>query len=285
MRQATLYAYPEATDYGLIPIAETGAPLTTTLTSAGQGVFNYLNPNVEIPVSDAYTYLGVPAPGAVVTPLLEFVDTGHIYATAVETYPIVSIFDPVDAGEQMVVTAAAYYPATPPVSLHGRLLPYGIINWATKGVFLGQRHLYFEPQVDDVLSYGDRWDPITHTTIFDTGYRLQPSDVDNLLAWMTVFRATPNASSFLVEMAFNGEGVDYDSDPNTGQIISGTLTDKLMQTQSNFTWLNHTWSHQDLYTVTYQTAYQEIYSNTLTAQRLGFTDYTTSTLLPGAYTV
>ena len=84
-------------------------------------------------------------------------------------------------------------------------------------------------------------------------------------------------------MPFNGEGVDFDSDVNTGQIISGTLTDKFMQTQSAFTWLNHTWSHQDLYTVTYQTAYQEIYSNTLTAQRLGFTDYTTATLLTGAY--
>ena len=38
------------------------------------------------------------------------------------------------------------------------VLPYGIINWATKGVFLGERHLYFTPQPDDMLSFGDRWD-------------------------------------------------------------------------------------------------------------------------------
>ena len=72
-----------------------------------------------------------------------------------------SIYEPTDSGEQMVVTAAAYYPATPPVSVHGRLLPYGIINWTTKGVFLGQRHLYFTPQPDDMLSFGDRWDATT----------------------------------------------------------------------------------------------------------------------------
>ena len=37
-----------------------------------------------------------------------------------------------------------------------RALPYGMITWATRGRFLGERHLYFVPQPDDVFSYGTR---------------------------------------------------------------------------------------------------------------------------------
>ena len=175
-------------------------------------------------------------------------------------------------------------PRTHLSNIHGRLLPYGIINWATKGIFLGQRHLYFAPQPDDMLSFGDRWDAITHTTIFDQGFRLDPADIDNLLAWMDTFTTTmPNASDFKIEMPFNGEGVEYDTIGWQGTSISQHLTAKVMANEDHFVWLNHTWSHPDLYTATYQLAYDDIYSNTVTAHDLGFTDWTSGTLLTGAY--
>jgi hypothetical protein len=181
-----------------------------------------------------------------------------------------------------VVTAAAYYPATPPVSLHGRLWPYGIINWATKGIFLGERRLYFVPQPDDILSYGDRWDPVTGTVIYDTGFRLEAEDLDNLIVWMDAFRATPNAADLKIEMPFNGEGVLLDSDGD-GTIRPGTLTERAVTYQDRFVWLNHTYSHENLDAADATLAYNEILSNTLVAQALGFTDYVTTTLLTGAY--
>ena len=126
-----------------------------------------------------YGYLGQPAAGADVTPLL--VDgAGNTF---------LAVFRPGDGREVMVMTEGSFYPAIPPAYLHAQVLPYGMINWATRGVFLGERHVYFVPQPDDVLGWGDRWDAVNHSYIFDTGYRNSPADLDNLVAWQNAFRA------------------------------------------------------------------------------------------------
>ena len=65
-----------------------------------------------------------------------------------------------------------------PELTHTLLLGYGVVNWVTKGVFLGERKIYMTAQPDDVLIPDDLWDPVTNTTPNDntmTGYVSNPA--------------------------------------------------------------------------------------------------------------
>ncbi len=287
VRHVTLYAYPNPDSHGLdlveivagygdpaCPGDPQGIPFDTGLTEAGRAVFPYLRSDITLTIGGPciYGYLAQPAAGADVTPLLED-SSGNT---------ILSVFNTADGREHLVLTVSSYYPAIPPAYLHARTLPYGIINWATRGLFLGERRLYFAPQPDDVLAWGDRWDVEAHWYDYDDGYRLEPEDIESLLAWMADFRAEPNAGAFGMELPFNGVGSEEDLD-GAGEPISGTLTAKLVEHEVEFIWLNHTYSHPDLDGVSYAAAYSEIDQNNNLAEALGFTDYTTRTLLTGAY--
>ena len=287
VREVTWYAYPNPSDYGLNFAATTyegcggpaqGIPFTAALTAAGQAAFGYLRPDVALSIEGPcmYGYLGQPAAGADVTPLL--VDGAG--AT------FLAVFRPGDGREIMTMTEGSFYPAIPPAYLHAQVLPYGMINWATRGVFLGERHVYFVPQPDDVLGWGDRWDAVTHSYIFDTGYRNTPADLDNLVAWQNAFRAnTANAAGFRIEMPFNGEGSLEDREGGVagGAVLPGTLTAKAQEVQGSFTWLNHTYTHREMGNTSLAVSTEEIALNTATAANLGFTDYSNQTLLTGDY--
>ena len=128
-----------------------------------------------------------------------------------------------------------------------QVLPYGMINWATRGVFLGERHVSLRAAAGRRVGLGDRWDAVNHRYILDTGYRNSPGDFDNLVAWQNAFRAnTANASGFRIEMPFNGEGSleDREGGVVSGAVLPGTLTAKAQQVQGSFTWLNHTYTHR-----------------------------------------
>lgn len=278
VRQVTLYAYPNAAEYGLDLVGVAPLPLNATLTGGGQGVFSYLRPDVTIPfqLNDVYGYQAQPASGADVTTLLQDPTTKTLLA----------VFRPGDGREQMVFTMSSFYPAIPPSNIHARLLPYGMINWALRGVFLGQRHLYFAPQPDDVLGWGDCWDPINHVYILDTCYRNEPHDLDNLATWQNTFKANvPNAAGFRIEMPFNSEEVFEGNPPEVinGQVAPGTLAAKAVQLQGQFTWLNHTYSHADLDAANASVISAEISQNNGAAGIFGWTDYSQSTLLTGDY--
>ena len=176
VRQVTWYTYPDAGTSGLEVSAVPTETLTATLTIDGQLIFPYLKSDIQLVKRAAdYAYPGTPAAGADVTTLLED-QNGNV---------ALSIFRPGDGREHMVFTWPNFYPGTIPAFLYSRTLPYGIINWATKGIFLGQRHVYFVPQPDDVFSWGDIWDPVNHV-LLENGeyYRLEPDDLDNIVNWM-----------------------------------------------------------------------------------------------------
>ncbi len=278
VRQVTLYAYPNAAEYGLDLVGVAPLPMSATLSSDGQAAFNYLRPSASIPFQlyDVYGYLAQPAAGADVTTLMQDASSKTLLA----------VFRPGDGREHMVFTMSSYYPAIPPSNIHARLLPYGMINWAMRGVFLGERHLYFAPQPDDVLGWGDCWNATTHSYIYDICYRNEPSDLDSLAAWQTWFKANrPNAAGFRIEMPFNSEEAFEGNPPEVvnGQIEPGTLTAKAVQLQSQFTWLNHTYSHADLDSASFAICTNEIEGNNTAAATLGFSDYSLATLLTGDY--
>ena len=67
-------------------------------------------------------------------------------------------------------------------------------------------------------------------------------------------------------MAFNGEGT-------TGTYSPDLLTPAVDLTDSEFPWINHTFSHENLDAVSYDVAYREITRNNQIAASMGFTDY------------
>ena len=50
-----------------------------------------------------------------------------------------------------------------------------MLNWVTRGVFLGYQRNYLELQVDDLFLGDDAWDPATNTTNYDPAGR-EPHD-------------------------------------------------------------------------------------------------------------
>jgi len=277
VRQVTLYAYPYPEQSGLTPSTPgINGPMTLTLTSAGQSIFSYLQPDIQITMDETiYGYPAISAGDADVTPLI--VDENSDIAMA--------IFRPGDGREHLVFTWSSYYRAVPPNNIHARLLPYGIINWATKGIFLGERHVYFIPQPDDVFFSGDGWNSATQEIIEGEVHRLETTDLDNLVTWMDDLRTnTPNAADFKMEMPFNGEGTEQDREYPLGDVIPGTLTARAIELKDEFIWLNHTYTHVDLNPPANETtAHNTIKDNNDLAVFLTLTNYTTRTLLTGAY--
>ncbi len=275
VRQVTLYAFPNAVEYGLDFVAVAPSPLNAALSADGQAVFGYLNPSASLPFQ-VYGYQAEPAAGANLTPLL--LDSMG--------YTLLAVHRPGDGREHMVFTMSSFYPVIPPSNVHARLLPYGMINWALRGLFIGERHVYFAPQADDLLSWGDCWDSTTHSYILDICYRNEPDDLENLVAQQIAFGATtPNAAGFRIEMPFNSDTA-FEGDPPeivNGQPVPGTLTAKAVELQSHFTWLNHTYSHADLDHASYALSYSEISQNNAAASVFGWTDYSPATLLTGDY--
>ncbi len=281
VRRVTWQAWPWPPEvYGLT--AKTGwisTPIDMKLTLAGQNVFDYLQPSATLSITGTnYILSSADAlSGGETTPLLVDPLTGHT---------ILAIYRPGDGREHMVMTASSDHIVALPSNVHAHTLPYGIINWATKGVFLGERHFYFVPQPDDVFAWGDHWNADTHG-VDEDDYRLRVTDLDNLVAWMhTMTTTVPNAADFKIEMPFNGEGTEEDRENRDNRLSPprpGTLTQRAVDLQKSFVWLNHTYTHFELYEATAARAYTETLFNTEAAINLGFLDYTTRTLLTGSY--
>ena len=166
IRQVTSYTYPGGPpdSYGLSLVGvqdTTSAPLAATLTDAGRAVFPYLNATAPVTFRNAWVYLATVANPAVTTPLL-VTPAGHAIAS-ITRYP--------DGRENLAVTAA-----NNPFLLHSELLSYGVVNWVTSGLFLGERHVNVAAQVDDLLIDSDIWDPVANSDLTGRTYRLTGTD-------------------------------------------------------------------------------------------------------------
>ena len=257
VRQVTSYTYPAGPpdSYGLslVGVRDTGpAPLTATLTDAGRAVFPYLNATAPVTFRNAWVYLANVADPAVTTPLL--VSGGHAIA---------SITRYADGRENLAVTAA-----NAPWLLHSQLLSYGLVNWVTKGLFLGERHVNVAAQVDDLLIDSDIWDPVANTDATGRTYRLTGLDFLNVVSWQRALQArSANLARVRLELAFNAEGA-------TGIYAPDSLTPAVKALQSSFGWVNHTYTHENLDAVDHATATRELALNdTAATTTLRLTSY------------
>jgi hypothetical protein len=141
---------------------------------------------------------------------------------------------------------------------------HGVLNWVTGGLFIGERHIYMSPQVDDIFIDNDMYAGGT--------YRINGVDWTSNSAWQTQAHLQSQEAGVRIHMAFNGEGT-------TGTYFLDTLTPAADATDFQFPWINHTYSHENLDSVSYEVAYQQITRNNQVAASMGFGDYSTRALV------
>lgn len=258
VRQATWYTFPTA-DYGFAGTPTgSGAALRLSLTPAGAGVFPYLNPSSAVNLRGAYAYLAAaaaPADGGTVTPLLTDAD-GHALAV-VRRWP--------DGRENL---ACAF--DSNPYLLHALQLSYGILSWVTRGLFIGERHVYMSTQVDDLFLDADEWPA---PAMPGSSYRTSGDDLRFVASWQDQAQADPILAGFRIDLAFNGWGT------TPGLYKDDTLTPAAVALQDRFKWISHTWDHVNLDGASYTDAAAEVTRNSDAAVRLGLASYSRAALV------
>lgn len=261
VRQVNWYIYP-GSDFGLdwvgtVPASST--PYNFHYTADGASVFPYANAANPVGIVNAYIYQAsisnVPQPA---TPLLTD-NSGNVLGAMYNTpfaYQYLSLT--FDSNQYLT---------------HDLVLSYGLVKWVTQGIFLGQRHTYLTPQVDDYFIDDSEWTPglpcNTNPDGTGTHIRIAAADLAPLINWQTAKQSDPLTANFVLSMAFNGQGTDPTVYPNDD------LTAATQANQSSFNWINHTYSHRNLDNVDYTTAASEIAQNNAVATQLGFTNFKT----------
>jgi hypothetical protein len=251
VRRAVMYAHPSAS-YGLTVaggIDAKATPIAAHCTAAGNTVFVGAN-CAAVPIDDGYAY-GSQASDASTVPLL--VDAaGNLYA-ATHTAG--------DGREALLLTFAQS-----PTAFHTLALAYGVVNWVTRGVFLGEHHVYAGVQIDDLY---------LASLIYTGGkYRITDADLQAFANWQQAQRANPLTADFRCSFAFNGYGAKpAGQDP---------LTDKVHELEANFDFINHTWDHVEMTAMSYADAFAEFSENHQFATGAGFSTYSIENLVtPG----
>ena len=149
------------TAHGATPISGVTAPagLTGTLTAAGIAAFPYLKGPVPIAVG-AFAASGTP--GASFTSFVNAPGGGSYLGVFVRPNGTEQLIDGIPGNTQQI---------------HYQLLRYGLLNWVTRGVYLGYWRNYFEVQVDDLFLADDAWDVTAHANNYDplVASRMTPS--------------------------------------------------------------------------------------------------------------
>jgi hypothetical protein len=260
VRQLALYGYPGVApeDYGLraVPGAETS---TTSMTpsSAGKGVFTDLTGS-PLPVQYAYSYPSVPeaVQGVTTTPLLTDPQGRVLAATSTAA----------DGRERLLITTAEN-----PYLLHTQLMGYGLVQWVTRGVHLGEHRRFLQVDIDDFFLDGDHLNAQTGQ-LYATPFRLSGSDVLSVRDQQTgIAQDYPVARSFHYAMAFNGGGAFPNAPASCNLNIStpDLLTSVTKCVMGSFDWVNHTRDHQRMDVMSLKDAKVQISGNVTIANKLG----------------
>jgi hypothetical protein len=238
VRMVSYYTVPSAqwglaaVDSGMLYTAS--APLNVTLTEAGAATFSYLNAANAIPVSGqgssgirVYRATAVAASNETTTPLL-----------VAGTYTVAVAHTMADGRETMALTMD-----NQPGLLHSEAFGYGVINWVTKGVFLGSRKVYFNPQTDDLLLGNWLYAPQLHPSCEPGNscptYFMSGPDLQAHANWQASLKSDPQFQSYQGTFAYNGIGSTW-YDPNDPVFAT------MKSVNSQFWWLSHTWDHTNL---------------------------------------
>jgi Abnormal spindle-like microcephaly-assoc'd, ASPM-SPD-2-Hydin/Bacterial Ig-like domain (group 2)/Cep192 domain 4 len=272
IRQVNWYTFPNP-DFGFgVATAGTGDPENGNFTQAGTTVFPYVNTANALSITGGWTYLapsGNPQTGTSTT--LMFDDNQNALS---------AVYDFGDGRQYLTQTFDTNSQLT-----HGLVLAYGLINWVTKGTFLGEYHVYSVPQVDDIFMHNDEYESTTPCPNSDPlpQFRLSASDWDNVVAWQNAQQQNPQFANWTLQMAFVGSGAT--GIPGDGYGVSpDDLTPEVELYKSDFNWISHTWDHTHLDDVSAAQTDAELLQNNAMAGTLGLPNYNPALLVTPAIT-
>lgn len=217
IRRVGGYIFPSF-EYGLSDPTYAGrmTGVVGSLTLKGRRLFPYLVGPVPFS-SEAHGYLATPC-GA---------DLGafEVLVSGPDGAALVGIYRRRNGRHELVMTTDSNSS-----TIHSRLLFHGILNWVTRGVFLGMQRYYLTLHIDDVFASNSRWtssagdsDPPSRPI------RMGARDARRAVDWMA-------ANDLTVDLLFNGHGAS----------ASEAMTQVLLASRRAFGWINHTWSHENL---------------------------------------
>jgi hypothetical protein len=225
VRQVNWYDTPDP-NFGLsytgtqIPDTST---YTTNFTAAAAPVFYYANTTTPLTITNASVDLATAdvAAGGSLTPLLQ--DTSGNIVSGIYNLN----------GQQFL---SQTFDSNPYLT-HDLVVAYGLLNWVTKGVFLGDYHVYATQEIDDFFINDSEWIPSTtcltnlatkDRTLPDASnlpvFRVDASDMAQLVAWQTTkqkdpllspgttFETTAASGKFELTIAMNGVGTSGNGD-------------------------------------------------------------------------
>jgi hypothetical protein len=256
VRQVALNASPltEPEDYCLRARSQgaIGAtPAMAALTSAGSKVFDYLNPAIAIPISATYAYRTRIAAHCDAQPLLTLgSDVLGVLSTAADGRERAALTFVLGTGQP----AAA-------------LLGYGLLRWATRGVFLGEQRHWLNVDIDDWFNSNAHGPAGNLTGVF----RLSgPEAAAVSQEQAELSKRYPLAAGFMLNLAYNGARID----PSAPVQCSAAHTPDALTSYSrclrrDFRWINHTLTHLQMNFTSYAENYQEIKDNLAAAASIG----------------
>ena len=328
VRLASMYTWPG--DTGCLQYVgyrdTSGTSLTqalgATFTATGKTIFPYMNAGTStanpVPILNAWTYFMSPVSplptGTTVTSQIQATGTNNVTYSVAATC-LFNNTAPV-SGDSTSREIMAISFDNNPFLIHSMTLSYGIVNWVTRGLFVGSRHVYMDPQVDDIGipdeiypyaqdQFNGNWYNVktgqiygsacplggvsTTTGVTPCEYRINGAEFDNVMAWQDNTNAnTANAGAVKITFAFNGSGFDV-ADGGLGNYPpsgTDTLSTEVNANEFEFKWINHTYDHLLLQptttpptTVTSAQVTSELQNNDAVAQSFGFEKYSKSAMV------
>jgi hypothetical protein len=256
VRQVALNASPrtDPEDYCLRPRSEGAigaAPQMARLTRTGEQVFDYLNPAISIPISHTYVYRTSIAGDCTAQPLLEL-NSG-----------VLGVLSTSPDGRERAALTFVLGPAQPATDLLG----YGLLRWATRGVFLGEQRHWLNVDVDDwfnVNVHGAAGQPAGT-------FRLSGPEAHAVSREQAGLRKRyPLAAGFTLNIAYNGSRINPSA---PGQCSTRDTPDALTSysrcLRHDFRWINHTLTHPQMNFTPYSENHREIRDNLYAAGSIG----------------
>ena len=237
VREVAAYNWPGA-DVGLDAPVYTGGVdgSTVTLSSAAtSGHWSYLDGTLTLDdldpgIDESWGYVATPVPGAPFQPVLS--------ATAPDgASGVLMGVHTEQERERLILTIGMNR-----YQEQFKALSHGIVSWLTRGVSTSLYRNMFSVHIDDVFLADDEWSAEGNCTVGDgcdpeeypvdapdASSRMNAADVSVLTAW-------EDANGIELDMTFNGAGA-APSDP---------LTSALLASRNDLRWINHTWDHTNL---------------------------------------
>ncbi|HZA13284.1 MAG TPA: hypothetical protein VE618_02255 [Myxococcaceae bacterium] len=247
IREIAWYVFPGA-DQGLNPPSSSSdsgaAGINARLTEAGRQAFPYVNANNPIPIYYSYTYRTTPAEAGV-TPLLVDDAGNALMSSRKDQHGRESLAMTFDSNAHL---------------LHHVLLSHGLLEWLTRGTYMGEFRTYLSPQIDDLYLDNEMYVKTNYPP--DGVYRIGPTDMTVAEAWQRGVQSAGNPH-FRLAWAFNGLGWSA-TDP---------LSLSVRALSGSYHFISHTFTHTNMDAMDYDTATSEVGDNNTLARNEGFGGY------------